>query len=222
MPAGVDLGVSEELLDSHWGWDRWAWDTLEQFAAPLGCTTVGSRVSRLVVDVNRDSTDPTLIRRDAEDAPIPGNLGLSEAAVADRLARFYAPYHAACDAALARALEAHARVVFFSFHTFTGSPLEGEDRDFEVGVLFDAVNAAWAEVVAETLRAEGLRVRMNEPYSGYEGKIHSVAHHGSAANIPYLEFETNQDRLEDEAERARIAAAFGRAAAGWHALVPTR
>ena len=53
LPEGLDLGVPQELLESHWGWDRWADDVMRRFAPGLGATTVSARISRLVLDVNR-------------------------------------------------------------------------------------------------------------------------------------------------------------------------
>jgi predicted N-formylglutamate amidohydrolase len=207
VPEDVELGIPQRTLDSHWGWDRWAWDTLQRFAQPLGATTLGARVSRLVIDVNRGADEPTLIRLDAEHLPIPGNMGLSAEAVAARIERFHAPYHAAADAELARLKALHGeRLVFLTFHSFTGDYLD-EDRDFDVGVLFDA-HEELAAGVKRALATKGLRVRLNEPYSGYRGQIYSAAVHGEAHDVPYFEIELNQHVLEDPARRARIARVF--------------
>jgi len=207
-PELGDLGAPPELLDSHWGWDRWAYDTLERFAAPLGATTLGARVSRLVIDVNRGEGDATLILPAADGVAIPGNQDLSPEARAARIERFYRPYHAAADAELGRLVAAHGdRVVFFTFHSFTGA-WDGQDREFDVGVLFDAYEDL-AAGVKRALATRGLRVRLNEPYSGYRGEIYSAAVHGETHDVPYFEIEVNQAILEDPAGRDRLAAVFG-------------
>lgn len=202
------LGLEPELLDSHWGWDRWAADTLHRFAPALGATTIASRVSRLLIDVNRGVEDETLVRAEAGGRPIPGNQDLSPAARAERIARYHTPYHAAIDAELGRLVARHGRerVVFFTFHSFT-SDYEQQDRDFDVGVLFDA-HEDLAAGVKRALATRGLRVRLNEPYSGYRGEIYSAAVHGEAHEVSYFEIELNQEVLDDPARRGRIADVF--------------
>ena len=208
VPGDVALGIGPELLDSHWGWDRWAWDVLERFAGDLGATRIGARVSRLVVDLNRGPEDPTLIRTHAGDQPIPGNQGLDPAAVRGRLDRFYRGYHAAIDRELGRLVQRFGpeRVVFFTFHSFTGD-YGDEDRDFDVGVLFDQCEDL-AAGVKRALATRGLRVRLNEPYSGFRGEIYSASVHAEAHDVATFEIELNQHVLEDPGARARFADVF--------------
>lgn len=209
VPEEFALGVDPELIESHWGWDRWAEDVMSRFAPQLGATTVSARVSRLVLDVNRGRGDDTLIRSDCgEGVPIPANAQLSPEQVEERVDRLWRPYHAAVDAELGRLVERHGkeRVVFFTFHSF--SPDYGSDRDFDVGVLFDA-HEDLAAGVRRALTTAGLRTRLNEPYSGYRGQIYSAAVHGEAHEVSYFEIELNQGVLEDEARRAQIAKIFG-------------
>ena len=208
VPEDFELGISQELLESHWGWDRWAAEVLERFAKPLGATTVCARVSRLVLDTNRGVSGATLVRPDADGQPIPGNQDLSPEALSSRISRLHTPYHAAIDVELERLVAAHGRerVVFFTFHSFTGR-YGDEDRDFDVGVLFDA-HEDLAAGVKRALATQGLRVRLNEPYSGYRGEIYAAAVHGEAHEVQYFEIELNQDVLEDPAERERFARIF--------------
>lgn len=208
VPDDVDLGISDELLDSHWGWDRWAEDVLLRFAPDLGITTVSAKVSRLVLDVNRGPEDDTLVRPSCGELAIPGNRGLSQAQIAERIARFHTPYHDALDAELRALVErcGAERSVFFTFHSFT--PDYGDqDRDFDVGVLFDA-HEDLAAGVKRALATAGLRARLNEPYSGYRGEIYSAAVHGEAHEVAYFEIELNQGLLEDPAARQAVADVF--------------
>jgi predicted N-formylglutamate amidohydrolase len=149
-----------------------------------------------------------LIRDRAGGAPIPGNAGLDSAAVRARLDRFYAGYHAAVDRELGRLVSRFGpeRVVFFSFHSFTGS-YGGEDRDFDAGVLFDACEDL-AAGVKRALATRGLRTRLNEPYSGFRGEIYAASVHAEAHDVATFEIELNQDVLEDVARREGIARVF--------------
>ena len=208
LPPGVDLGVSQELLESHWGWDRWAEDTLLRFAPDLGITTISARLSRLLIDVNRGLQDDTLIRTECGGEPVPGNFDLSAAELAERIERFHAPYHRAIDGELGALVErcGRERAVFFTFHSFTPD-YEDQDRDFDVGVLFDA-HEDLAAGVKRALATAGLRTRLNEPYSGYCGEIYSASVHGEAHDVAYFEIELNQGVLEDPERRQRIADVF--------------
>jgi predicted N-formylglutamate amidohydrolase len=222
VPADIDLGISPDLLDSHWGWDRWARDTLLSFAPALGATTLTARVSRLVIDLNRGTDEATLILPDAGGAPIPGNQGLSPEQVAARVDRLYTPYHEAADAELVRlcARFPRERIVFFTFHTFTGD-FDGQDREFDVGVLFDA-HEDLAAGVKRALATAGLRVRLNEPYSGFRGEIYSAAVHAEAHDVPYFEIEVNQGVLEDPERRAEIGRIFAKVVPAIFPHLPSR
>jgi len=204
-PDLAGLGIPPGLLEEHWGWDRWAYDTLLRFAGDLGATTVATKISRLVLDANRGVEDATLIVPEAGGVAIPGNRGLTPDAVAERVRRFHTPYHAVVDAELHRMVRRFGpeRVVFFTFHSFTGD-WAGQDREFDIGVLFDA-HEDLAAGVKRALATQGLRVRLNEPYSGYRGQIYSAARHGEAHDVAYFELELNQHVLEDPAQRDRLA-----------------
>ncbi len=206
VPAELDdLGLDPATLDEHWGWDRWAHDAVSRVAPELEATTVATRVSRLVVDVNREPDDPTLALERLDGRLVPGNLGLTPAARAERVARFHAPYHRAVDAELRRLVALHGAggVVLVSVHSFTGRWV-GQDRDFDVGVLFDQ-HEAMATRLRLTLEGRGLRARLNEPYSGLAGLIYAARRHGVAHGVRYVELELNQHVLERADERARFA-----------------
>lgn len=199
------LGLDEAVLDEHWGWDRWAEDVMARLAPALGATTVATRVSRLVVDVNRAPDDPTLALERVGGRVVPGNLGLTPDRLAARVARWHAPYHRAVDAELRRLVARHGagRVVLVSVHSFTGR-WPGQDRDFDVGVLFDR-HEALAVRLRLALEGRGLRARLNEPYSGLAGLIYAARRHGVAHGVRYVELELNQHVLERPEERARFA-----------------
>lgn len=204
------LGLAPSVLDEHWGWDRWALDVVRRTAPRLDATTVASCVSRLVADVNRAPGDPTLALARCEGREVPGNCGLTPAQLEERVRRFHAPYHEAVDAELRRLVAAHgaARVVLVSVHSFTGS-WTGQDRDFDVGVLFDRYEDL-ARELRDTFEAHGLRARLNEPYSGLAGLIYAAKRHGDAHGVRYVELELNQHVLECPQARERVAGVLER------------
>lgn len=200
------------IRDTHWAFDLGAEAVVRELAEALGAHAVVARFTRLVCDANRAIDDASMFRARAEGQPVWLNAGLTAADAAVRQDRLWRPYHDA----VARTLAAVPGRVVLSVHTFT--PLyEGATRDVEVGVLYDrADDLAIDWSVALTDR--GLRVWLNEPYSGKEGLIFSAEHHASQSGREALELEIRDDLASDAAWRAvnvpRIAAALLEAMAG--------
>ncbi len=196
----ADLGLTPADLRDHIGWDIGAAVVTTELARRLDVPAVLSGASRLLVDCNRGHADCDLIPHESHGVVIPGNANLSVEERARRLARFYDPYHAAIDATLAQ----HRGAMLLSVHSFTPR-LNGRERAFDVGVLFDAF-VDFAELLAAEIATVGYRVRLNEPYSGLDGLIHSARCHGQRHGVRYLELEINNGLLR-EYDAARAVAA---------------
>lgn len=199
-PEYAQLGLSQQQLNSHWGWDPGAWAVLLRAASELKMSVVGTQYSRLLIDVNRAPRSRTLVRETMDGLSIPGNAHLSFEEIESRLLRYHQPYHDA----VARVCEAyksnHEQFLLLSFHSF--SPDFGDqDRDFDLGLLFDERGRDHAEAMRVQFTEQGLSVRMNEPYSGMNEMIYSVARHGRDSGVPYLELEMNQGRIATEMQR---------------------
>ena len=209
VPEEYDaLGLDDADLHEHIGWDIGARVTTEALAQRFTATAVLAGVSRLVIDCNRDLDDHDLIVSESHGVRIPGNAAVDGVERARRIHDFYEPYHAAIDAVL----QSRPGALLLSIHSFTPS-LNGRERRFDAGVLFDAF-ADEAQQLGAALSAEGLRVRYNEPYSGLDGLIFSARNHGMQHRLPYLEIELNNGLLRQPADADRVAAAVGRALAG--------
>ena len=87
-------------------------------------------------------------------------------------------------------------------HTFTPS-LGGEDRDWEVGVLWNRDPRLALPLIGE-LRAHGLHVGDNEPYSGRD-IAYSIDLHAGAAGLANCAVEIRQDLVADGAGAERWA-----------------
>jgi predicted N-formylglutamate amidohydrolase len=88
VPAGIDLGVSTELLGQHVAIDIGVAPLGEAICAALGCPGILGGVSRLVIDLNREEDAAGLIPEASDGNPIPANVGLS---AEDRVARIALP-----------------------------------------------------------------------------------------------------------------------------------
>jgi predicted N-formylglutamate amidohydrolase len=200
VPAEYDdLGLDPEQLQGHIGWDIGARQVTEALASSFNATAVLAGVSRLLIDCNRDLADHDLIVSESHGTNVPGNRHLDGAERDRRSREFYTPYHEAIDSVLAQ----KSASFLLSVHSFTPL-LNGRERRFDVGVLFDAYSTQ-AERLGEALARGGLRVRYNQPYSGLDGLIFSVQLHGSRHHTPYLEIEINNRLLRNPAEAVAFA-----------------
>ncbi|MFM9978953.1 MAG: N-formylglutamate amidohydrolase [Sphingomonadaceae bacterium] len=186
VPADIDLGIAPDLMDTHIAWDIGA----APLAEALGFPTHLATVSRLVIDLNREADAPGLVPLTSDGHPIPGNPGN----VADRVARFYRPYHASLAARIARERPA----LLVSLHSFT--PQLGnvaEPRPWEIGVLYNNDDRA-ARIALPLLAQDGVIVGDQQPYSGKVLNA-TMNRHGEATGTPYLGLEVRHDLIAGEA-----------------------
>ena len=191
LPAGMRATAGERrLLQAHWGWDIGAWELTRELSLRLGAPAVGGRYSRLVIDLNRRLDDPTLIRTKVEGTALGWNRDLDIAELERRFVEYHAPYHLQVDRLILRRLTRGARPLIVAIHTFTDLYL-GRPRRFDAGVLYDA-HRGLAHRLGRSIRAGGLDVRYNQPYSGMAGLMYAADRHGTHYGLPCIELEFNQ------------------------------
>jgi formiminoglutamase len=130
--AGTELGDHGPSFVSPWRARRdtdWHIPELYAFAASLGATTiVRTRISRSIIDVNRDPSGASLYPGQATTELCPTTTFDGEplyrdgaapgaAEVAARREAYFAPYHAALAAEIARLRERHRRVALYDAHS---------------------------------------------------------------------------------------------------------
>ena len=152
-----NLGVSEEEVRRHIGWDIGARWVVEALSLALNAPAVCSSYSRLLIDCNRDLSDHDLIVAESDGTTIWGNREIADSEREKRIATFYQPYHKAIDRLLAE--RAGRETILLSIHSFT--PVLGKkERPFEFGVLFDQYEDL-AQEVGQRLHRREYRVRYN-------------------------------------------------------------
>lgn len=193
VPAALgDLGVPTADYERHIAWDIGIRALGEALAARLDVPFVHQLYSRLVIDCNRSPERADAMPEVSDGTPVPGNVGLSAAARAARVAAIHAPYQAAIGARLG------SETVLVSLHSFTPQLRGGGLRPWQVGLLHDRGNTAFTQAVLAGLRAPGdLCVGDNEPYQMDEID-YSVPRH-AYPDRPYAEFEVRQDLIADAA-----------------------
>lgn len=211
VPADIDLGVPPALLEEHVAIDIGVEPLGRTLCAALGCPGMLGGVSRLVADLNREEDRPTLVPLRSDGHEIPGNRGVS---AADRIERFWRPYHAR----LAALIAANRPAMLISLHSFTPQLREDphQQRPWQIGILYNRDDRA-ARIAIPLLEAAGVVTGDNLPYSGKLLNATMNAH-GEAGGIPYLGIEVRQDLIDFEEGVTRwteiLAPVIARAAAG--------
>lgn len=192
VPADIALGVPDALLSQHVAIDIGVDPLGRALCAALGAPGILGGISRLVADLNREEDRPTLIPLRSDGHAIPGNADLDEAGRADRIDRFWRPYHARIVALIA----ATRPRMLISLHSFTPQLREdpAQARPWQIGVLYNEDDRA-ARVAIPLLERAGIVTGDNLPYSGKHLNATMNAH-GEANGIPYLGLEVRQDLIE--------------------------
>lgn len=211
LPPGIDLGVDEEVRKSQAGWDHGAFEIVEQISEALGVTVHTGSFTRMFVDLNRRPDHPGAIPIISYGAPVPGNALLTPGDRAARLELFHRPYWDAVRRDVAAKLHADGSCFHFSSHSFDPA-LDPAQRQFDVGVLYDPAHPFEAEIgerMMFALRAAGLEVRANQPYSGVGPAICTALRIENAGkSYAGIELETSHAVTYTRGGCARVAAAL--------------
>lgn len=205
------LGLSAEELNRHIAYDIGIAGVTEHLAAALNAPALLTKFSRLLIDPNRGPDDPTLVMRLSDGIVIPGNATIGQGEVDARIRRYYAPYHAAIDAAIDRSAAAGKSPVLIAMHSFTPA-WKSVPRPWHIGVLWDK-DPRFAVPLLERLRElPDLTIGNNVPYSG-QLQGDTLYQHGTLRGLAHALVEVRQDLIMNEAGQAewaeRLASVIG-------------
>lgn len=198
------LGLRQEELDQHIGWDIGIAKLAKVLAAALDAPAVLAGYSRLVIDCNRRIDDPTSIAQESDRIPIPGNRSLSAQDRRARAEAIFQPYHAAISDVIARKRREGPDPAILSLHSFTPQ-MNGFARPWHVGILWNRDPRLPVPLMARLLQEQGIVVGDNEPYSGKDEHGYSTSAHAEAQGLPHALIEMRQDLIGDDAGIARWA-----------------
>lgn len=210
IPAGIEARLVSPWLarrDTDWWIER-----LYDFAAGLGATVVRTRMSRTVIDVNRDPSGASLYPGQATTDLCPttsfdgDDLYLAGAAptpddVAGRRQRWFDPYHAALDAEVMRLKGLHGACVVWDCHSIRSRIPRLFDGDLPVFNLGTnggrTADPRLIAAVADHLAADGrphvvdgrfkggwITRRLGEPTAGVHALQMELACRGYIAEVP--------------------------------------
>jgi predicted N-formylglutamate amidohydrolase len=194
-----DLGLPPTAFDRHIAWDIGAAEVARQLAEAFDAPLVMSGYSRLVLDPNRATDNPTAIPAVSDGQHVPANEALPPVERARRIEALFEPYHAAIAAALATFKRRKIVPAVISVHSCT-PVFQGFARPWHVGVLWNR-DGRLARPLIERLAAisvagKGIAVGDNQPYSGQGGEGYTVKRHAEAAGLPHVTLEIRQDLID--------------------------
>lgn len=212
VPASYDgLGLDPALFERHIAYDIGAADVTRALADLSGAGAVLAGFSRLLIDPNRGADDPTLVMKLSDGAIIPGNRHADEAEVADRIARFYAPYHERVARTLA-AIRGRGQVpIIVSIHSFTPQ-FQNRGREWPVALLWDKDDRLVAPL-KDALEDVFAPVGDNQPYDGAL-KNDCMYKHGTQNGYPHVLIEIRQDLIDSPDKAGGVAEKI------WSVLAP--
>jgi predicted N-formylglutamate amidohydrolase len=207
------LGLDDETMSTHIGWDIGAADLSRALSKQLDATLILQRYSRLVYDCNRDFDAFDAIVGESDHVAIPHNSDLSLEQRRRRFEVVYQPFQDAIAGLVDHRLQANEkpayRPVIVTIHSFT--PLyKGQRRTLDLGILYDA-DTRLADVFAELSEDDtAYSSARNQPYSPKDGCMHTIITHGIKHGLLNLMLEVRNDLINDtkgqEQWAGRIAA----------------
>ncbi len=194
--AYKQLGLPPSEFERHIAYDIGAESLTRYLAKAIGCPAIMSRFSRLLIDPNRGSDDPTLVMRLSDGAIVPGNAQIDREEKQHRIDTYYQPYHDEVARVIDFSVQAGYPPLVFSIHSFT--PFwKGVARPWEVGVLWEGDDRFARPLIDYLSCDKSLNVGENEPYvGGIEGE--SLDKHARARGLSAALIEIRQDLIGDK------------------------
>ena len=192
------LGLSNTLLNQHIAFDIGVKELSLDLSNRLKCKVIQGKYSRLLIDLNRDLTDPTVIPEIVDRKIIPGNIGLSKSELRLRIKKIYNKYHNEID----RTIRNEKVKVILSIHSF--NPIfKNKKRLLEFGILSNE-DKNLSSIIIDQLRLQKLNVGDNKPYKGnLIGD--SMYRHGLRNKLPHALIEVRNDLLSNSSKIKRVS-----------------
>lgn len=173
----------------------------QHFASPL----LAGRVTRLLVDLNRNPQHPHVFSEFTRMLPKAERMEL--------LGTYHVPHHNAVLAAINAQLEEHEWLLHVAVHSFT-PVLHGQQRNADIGLLYDPQRPREQRLcqdwqAALQTSAFDLPVRRNYPYRGIaDGLPTRLRRNFPDQRYAGVELEINQRLLRSVRDRNRVAKAL--------------
>ncbi len=206
------LGIRDEDREKHIAYDIGTEEVGICIGKKLDAKTYIAHYSRLVADVNRDPLRPDFAPSVSDGIPVPGNKDLPKEQLQARIDEIYTPYQDAVGAGLQAFLDSGKVPFLLSVHSFTPH-MNGQDRPWEIGILWNEEDVAAPRLIEELRRNNpDLTIGDNVPYSlqmqGGRGFSNTVERQAKSRGVPSLVVEFRQDTVDTPEKARKMAEVF--------------
>jgi len=152
----------DDLLKGHRGYDAGALDIARSISRKLKARLFHSRLTRLLVDLNRSDRNPRVFSE--------LSAALPEEERKKILRKYHEPYRRNIERYIDKMTRRGSFVLHISVHTFTPI-LKGRARNADIGLLYDPSRKAELRICSAvkkliSAKSPALKVRRNYPYLG--------------------------------------------------------
>jgi predicted N-formylglutamate amidohydrolase len=207
------LGLCEAERQRHIAWDIGAAEIAVLLARRFDAPAVLCGTSRLVIDCNRYPEDPNAMPLVSDGTGIPGNAELSPSRRAERVARYFDPYHAAVERIIEGKLAAGFSPIVLSIHSMTPQMGGARFRSWQIALSSDRDRRLADPMLAALRRRKDVTVGDNEPYNLDPREDYSTPVHAIRRGLLHLQVEFRQDEVGTSAGVQHWARLFGDALA---------
>jgi predicted N-formylglutamate amidohydrolase len=190
---------AQPVLRSHRGWDPGTLPLYQQLES-LADFAKASTISRLLIELNRSLHHHELFSAYTRSL----DQEAKEAIIRD----YYLPYRTAIEQAIGHYVAQEDTVYHLGIHSFT-PVLNGEERNADIGLLFDPDRALEEEVCQRwrsLLQAEfpDFSIRFNYPYLGIDDGFTTHLRQLHPLKYAGIEFELNQKWAYDREVQQKL------------------
>ena len=197
--GGGTLGLCKADLKRHISYDIGAFEVALELGRQLNAPVLSTNFSRLIIDPNRGSQDPTLVMKLSDGTIISSNKHISKSEMECRKARFYWPY----DRQLAQFCEKQD-IVFLSVHSFTRQLSGQNPRPWDIGVLYASDDRIARPLIKLLSDSTIFCIGDNEPYSGHLPGD-AIDRHATRLRRPNALLEIRNDLIETQKHQHEMA-----------------
>jgi len=188
------LGLAQDKIESHIGWDIGAQALSEKLAQQLDAPLIVQTHSRLLYDCNRPPSSKSAIPSKSETTLIPGNSQLSSAQKQARADAYYYPFHQS----IRNFLDKRATVqdsIIVTIHSF--NPIYNAlERKLDIGIIHD-LDIAWANKLTQAAQTlQHVQTSLNEPYSAADEVTHTLQLHGTNRSLANVMIEVKNNLID--------------------------
>ncbi len=199
IPSSLEnLGLRESQLNSHIAYDLGVKELCINLSNLFNSKYIIGDYSRLIIDLNRDISDPTLIPEIVDRKIIAKNLSLSNYVKRKRISEIYDKYHYK----IKTAIKNNNIIALISLHSFN-PVFKKKKRNIHFGILSNKDRRLSNYIITEMKRRK-IKVGDNEPY---EGNLigDTMYKHGLQNKLHHTLIEVRNDLLSSPTKIHRVS-----------------